>query len=67
MDETASNFRAQWVNPSDLFSILLIIGGDVIAIAQAAPSGGPINPVTFSFGWVSYAISRYSLSKARAA
>ncbi|KAJ5457085.1 hypothetical protein N7530_012359 [Penicillium desertorum] len=53
MDETASNFRAQWVNPSDLFSILLIIGGDVIAIAQAAPSGGPITPVTFSFGWVS--------------
>lgn len=57
MDETASNFRAQWVNPSDLFSILLIIGGDVIAIAQAALSGGPITPVTFSFGWVSYAIS----------
>ncbi|KAJ5355825.1 hypothetical protein N7517_010434 [Penicillium concentricum] len=57
MDEAASTFRAQWVNPSDLFSILLIIGGDVIGVALAAVSGGPITPVTFSFGWVSYAIS----------
>ncbi|KAJ6140047.1 hypothetical protein N7471_006533 [Penicillium samsonianum] len=57
MDEAASSFRAQLVNPSDLFSILLIIGGDVIGLALAALSGGPITPVTFSFGWVSYAIS----------
>ncbi|KAJ5199643.1 hypothetical protein N7491_009559 [Penicillium cf. griseofulvum] len=57
MDEAASTFRAQWVNPSDLFSILLIIGGDVIGVALAAVSGGSITPVTFSFGWVSYAIS----------
>jgi hypothetical protein len=57
MDEAASSFRAQWVNPSDLFSILLIIGGDVIGLALAAVSGGYITPVTFSFGWVSYAIS----------
>ncbi|KAJ5177526.1 uncharacterized protein N7500_000225 [Penicillium coprophilum] len=57
MDEAASTFRAQWVNPSDLFSILLIIGGDVIGVALAAVSGGLVTPVTFSFGWVSYAIS----------
>ncbi|EKV11130.1 hypothetical protein Pdw03_7795 [Penicillium digitatum] len=57
MDKAAASFRAQWVNPSDLFSILLIIGGDVIGLALAALSGGPITPVTFSFGWVSYAIS----------
>ncbi|KAJ5767328.1 uncharacterized protein N7511_004944 [Penicillium nucicola] len=57
MDEAASSFREQWVNPSDLFSILLIIGGDVIRLALAAVTGGHIAPVTFSFGWVSYAIS----------
>lgn len=57
MDQAASSFRAQWINPSDLFSILLIIGGDVIGLALAALSGGPVTPVTFSFGWVSYAIS----------
>ncbi|KAJ5348598.1 uncharacterized protein N7506_001851 [Penicillium brevicompactum] len=57
MDEAASSFRAQWVNPSDLFSILLIIGGDVIRLALAAVTGGHITPVTFSFGWVSDAIS----------
>jgi hypothetical protein len=57
MEEAAASFRAQWINPSDLFSILLIIGGDVVSLALAAVSGGPITPVTFSFGWVSYAIS----------
>ncbi|KGO72295.1 hypothetical protein PITC_050950 [Penicillium italicum] len=57
MDEAAASFRAQWVSPSDLFSILLIIGGDVIGLALAGLAGGPITPVTFSFGWVSYAIS----------
>lgn len=49
--------RAQWVEPGDVFSILLIIGGDVIRLALAAVSGGPVTPVTFSFGWVSYAIT----------
>ncbi|KAJ5474579.1 hypothetical protein N7475_004145 [Penicillium sp. IBT 31633x] len=57
MDQASESFRAQWVNPADLFSILLIIGGDVIQLALAAVSGGPITPVTFSFGWVTYAIS----------
>ncbi|KGO43871.1 hypothetical protein PEX2_108230 [Penicillium expansum] len=57
MDEAAASFRAQWVSPSDLFSILLIIGGDVIGLALAALAGGPITPATLSFGWVSYAIS----------
>ncbi|KAJ5780589.1 hypothetical protein N7457_005749 [Penicillium paradoxum] len=57
MDETAASFREQFVNPSDLFTILMIIGGDVILLALAALSGGTITPVTFSFGWASYAIS----------
>ena len=52
-------FRAQWTKPTDVFSILLILGAEVIQRALAALAGGtpPITPVAFSFGWVSYAIS----------
>lgn len=57
MNQAAAALRAQWVEPSDVFSILLIIGGDVIRLALAAVSGGPVTPVTFSFGWVSYAVT----------
>lgn len=57
MNQAAAALRTQWVEPSDVFSILLIIGGDVIRLALAAVSGGPVTPVTFSFGWVSYAVT----------
>lgn len=51
-------FKAQWRGPSDVFSILLILGGDVIQLSLAALSGGPgVTPIAFSFGWVAYAIS----------
>ncbi|KAF2147702.1 hypothetical protein K461DRAFT_248571 [Myriangium duriaei CBS 260.36] len=52
--------RGQWRNPSDIFTILLIIGGDIVQTAIAQLCAGPhryITPVSFSFGWVSYAIS----------
>ncbi|KAF2733414.1 hypothetical protein EJ04DRAFT_439136 [Polyplosphaeria fusca] len=51
-------FSAQWTEPGDIFSVLLIIGGDVVKLALAAVAGGSrITPVAFSFGWVAYAIS----------
>ncbi|KAF2966729.1 hypothetical protein GQX73_g6840 [Xylaria multiplex] len=52
-------FRAQWTKPTDVFSILLLLGAEVIQRALAALAGGTpaITPVAFSFGWVSYAIS----------
>ncbi|PVF93328.1 hypothetical protein CPB86DRAFT_790222 [Serendipita vermifera] len=58
---SGSNFqliRQQWQNPRDIFSLLLIIGGDIVQKAIAQMSGGPygITPVAFSFGWVSYSI-----------
>ncbi|KAF7587827.1 hypothetical protein BBP40_006679 [Aspergillus hancockii] len=54
----SEQFDAQWVEPSDIFSVLLILGGDVVALALAAVAGGgPVNPVAFSFGWVAYAVS----------
>ncbi|CAK7240545.1 MAG: hypothetical protein STHCBS139747_001988 [Sporothrix thermara] len=56
---TASDqFRAQWAEPSDIFSVLLILGGDVVLGALAAVTGaGPVSAVAFSFGWVAYAVS----------
>ncbi|KAM0518904.1 hypothetical protein ACHAPE_003894 [Trichoderma viride] len=56
----------EWQNPSNIFLLLFIIGGDIVqhAIAQLfgvyiQPSrNGPrvyLTPVAFSFGWVSYA------------
>lgn len=57
---TAHWIKEQWSNPSDIFSILLIIGGDIVRMAIAQLCAGPIPhvvPVSFSFGWVSYAIS----------
>ncbi|KAI9653454.1 MAG: hypothetical protein M1831_006002 [Alyxoria varia] len=52
--------REQWTQPGDVFSVLLLLGGDVVnrALAQLAGSRGwkgRVVPVGFSFGWVAYA------------
>ncbi|KAF5378780.1 hypothetical protein D9615_006933 [Tricholomella constricta] len=63
LSNTASDFAAvksQWRNPSDIPSILTIIGGDIIhgALAQLVSSHPrPFTPVAFSFGWVAYSFS----------
>lgn len=58
MAATASNeFRAQWTQPSDTFSVLLIVGGEVIQLALANLTGAVFTPIAFSFGWVAYAIT----------
>ncbi|KAI4117296.1 MAG: hypothetical protein LQ338_007575 [Usnochroma carphineum] len=65
---TTKEFADQWRNPSDILTLLLIIGGDVVqhAIAQlfgryvqARQNGHKLylTPVAFSFGWVGYAFS----------
>ncbi len=46
----SSGFSAQWMNPSDVFSVLLILGGDVVGRALAQLVGSRITPVAFSFG-----------------
>ncbi|KAK5998587.1 hypothetical protein PT974_00968 [Cladobotryum mycophilum] len=64
-DIASSEFTAQWIRPGDIFSVLLILGGDVIQLACAAMASGssiPPNPVTFSFGWVAYSVSSLLLS-----
>jgi hypothetical protein len=47
----------QWSNPSDILSILLLLGSDVIRAAVSQQSGRFITPVSFSFGWAAYAVS----------
>ena len=44
-------FKDVWASPSNYaFTILLLLGGDVVARALAQLAGGRITPVAFSFG-----------------
>lgn len=54
---TSDQISAQWIEPGDIFSVLLIVGGDVVQLALATLTGNHLTPVAFSFGWVAYAIS----------
>lgn len=64
--DASGELRSQWTNPGDIFSLLLLIGGDIVqkAIAQLVGKHVKltekgqkfgITPVAFSFGWVAYA------------
>lgn len=55
MDTSAADLQAQWASPSDVTSILMIIGGDVVQKALAQGTGKLYTPVCFSFGCVAYA------------
>jgi hypothetical protein len=44
-------FKAQWASPSNYaFTVLLLVGGDVVSRALAQLAGSRITPVAFSFG-----------------
>jgi hypothetical protein len=46
-------FRDEWKSPSNYaFTILLLLGGDVVTSALAQLAGGKLTPVAFSFGTV---------------
>ena len=57
---SAGELQTQFTRPGDVFSILLLLGPDVITQAIAQLAGGTFTPVTFSFGWVAYAVSALS-------
>ncbi|KAK4079788.1 hypothetical protein Trihar35433_893 [Trichoderma harzianum] len=57
MDPTPAIFLEQMENPSEVFSVLLIIGGDIIQKAIAQLAGEKVTLVSFSFGWVAYAFN----------
>lgn len=53
---TAGSLYSQWTNPSDILSLLLLVGGDVVRCALAQQVGDFFpTPVVFSSGWVAYA------------
>ncbi|KAK7947835.1 uncharacterized protein PG986_008721 [Apiospora aurea] len=52
---TIQQLREQWINPSDVSTILMVIGGDVVQNAFAQGTGQLYTPVCFSFGCVAYA------------
>lgn len=57
MNTTGSQLRQQWENPSDILTILMIIGGDVVQKALGQTAGGWFTPTCFSFGWVACSFS----------
>ncbi|KAI0867307.1 hypothetical protein GGS24DRAFT_516170 [Hypoxylon argillaceum] len=48
-------FSSQLANPSNVVTVLMVIGGDVVQKALAQSTGCLYTPVCFSFGWVTYA------------
>ena len=58
-ESAAELLKQQFINPAEVLSVLLIIGGDIVQKACAQLSSGKkgfsITPVAFSFGWVAYA------------
>ncbi|KAK4234593.1 hypothetical protein C8A03DRAFT_18532 [Achaetomium macrosporum] len=56
-ENTASALATQWTNPTDVSTILMIIGGDVVQKALAQGTGKLYTPVCFSFGCVAYAFT----------
>ncbi|KAJ5982710.1 hypothetical protein N7451_012810 [Penicillium sp. IBT 35674x] len=56
-NSSGSEFLAQWRSPSDIFSVLLILGGDIVGCALAQLAGSRLTPVAFSFGWVAFALT----------
>ncbi|CAO2653875.1 Nn.00g106080.m01.CDS01 [Neocucurbitaria sp. VM-36] len=56
LNAPSAAFESVWASPSNYaFTILLLLGGDVVSRALAQLAGSRITPVAFSFGWVSYA------------
>lgn len=48
--QSRDEFWDQWKRPGDVFSVLLILGGDVVARAMAQLAGSRPTTVVFSFG-----------------
>ncbi|KAK1753278.1 hypothetical protein QBC47DRAFT_431729 [Echria macrotheca] len=53
----SEELRDQIMHPVDIFSVLLLLGGDVVGTALAQLAGRGLAPVAFSFGWVSYSMT----------
>jgi hypothetical protein len=47
----------QWAHPSDILSVALILGGDIVESALAQLTGDWLTPVPFWFGWMVYSVN----------
>ncbi|KAF3278367.1 hypothetical protein TWF132_001219 [Orbilia oligospora] len=47
----------QWQNPSDILSVLMLLGPDIVQRSIAQLAGRVVTPCAFSFGWVAYSAS----------
>ena len=56
-ESTTAALAGRWLNPTDVSTILMVIGGDVVQKALAQSTGKPFTPVCFSFGCVAYAFT----------
>lgn len=54
---TGDGLAAQWSNPADILSVLLLLGPDIVHRAIAQLTGRVVTPVAFSFGWVTYSVA----------
>ena len=52
-----SQLRLQWQSPSDILSLLLILGPEIVQRALAQLVGPRYVPIAFSFGWVAYSFT----------
>jgi hypothetical protein len=51
LNSASAAFKGEWASPSNYaFTVLLLVGGDVVSRALAQLAGGTITPVAFSFG-----------------
>jgi hypothetical protein len=51
LNAPSAAFEAQWVSPGNYaFTVLLLLGGDIVSRALAQLAGGRFTPVAFSFG-----------------
>ena len=57
LDATATELKNVWQSPSEVISILMTLGGDIVQKALASLTGGGFVPICFSFGWVNYAFT----------
>lgn len=44
--------RRQWLQPTGIMAVLLLVGGDIVNKALGQLAGSVLTPVTFSFGIV---------------
>jgi hypothetical protein len=51
---SSQELREQWKHPSEVFSVLLLLGGEIVNKALAQLVGDVVTPVTFSFGTYLY-------------